>query len=375
MNSEKAVAKEPLVRIAKRDMIPAWKGILFRFAAILAALILDAVFIYFVTGLDPIGVYSAMFQGTFGGAKLMRFKWAIEETAKLLIVSLALAPAFKMRFWNVGGEGPVLVGALWTAFCMINFSAMPPYLLFPVMAAGAIIFGALWGLVPAIFKAKFSTNETLFTLMMNYIAIQLVAFTTSIWRGNNSSLGVINMDSKAGWFPVLFGDRSGINLIVAAVLTILMFIYLKYSKHGYEISVVGESENTARYAGINVSKVILRTMALSGALCGVAGFMIVSGGSQTVSTASAGGRGFDAIIVAWLSKFNAFYMVLTSFLLVFLEKGAKQIASTYSIMNDYASDIISGIILFFIIGCEFFLNYKLIFRTNAKEKKGTGINE
>ncbi len=361
--------------MVKRDSIPMWKGILIRAAAVLAALIIDAIFIYLVTGLDPLGVYKAMFEGTFGGARLMRFKWAIEETAKLLIVAIALAPAFKMRFWNIGGEGQVLVGALWTAFCMISFSSLPAYILFPVMAIGAMAAGAVWGLIPAVFKAKFSTNETLFTLMMNYIAINLVSYATKIWQGKKSSLGVINMDTKAGWFPMVFGDRSGINLIIIAALTVMMYIYLKYSKHGYEISVVGESENTARYAGINVSKVILRTMAISGAVCGVAGFLIVSGGSQTVSTTSAGGRGFDAIIVAWLSKFNAFYMVLTSFLLVFLEKGARQIASTYSIMNDYASDIVSGVILFFIIGCEFFLNYKLIFRQKSKSAKGAVTNE
>ncbi len=378
MNSAKTTVKEPFVRIIKRDSIKVWQGIAIRAAAVLAALIIDALFIYFVTGLDPIGVYRAMFAGTFGGVKLMRLKWAVQETAKLLVVALALAPAFKMRFWNIGGEGQLLVGALWAAFCMLKLSALEPWLLFSVMALGAAAAGAVWGLIPAIFKAKLSTNETLFTLMMNYIAIQLVAYYTNVWRGQRSSLGVINMDTKAGWFPVVFGDRGGINLIVIAALTVIIFVYLRYTKHGYEISVVGESEKTARYAGINVSKVILRTMAISGAICGIAGFLLVGGGSQTISTTTGGGRGFDAIIVAWLSKFNAFYMVLTSFLLVFLEKGAHQIASTYSIMNDYASDIISGIILFFIIGSEFFLNYRLIFRTRAKntpEMKGVEIND
>jgi len=145
-----------------------------------------------------------------------------------------------------------------------------------------------------------------------------------------------------------------------------MFLYLKYSKQGYEISVVGESENTARYAGINVKKVILRTMAISGALCGLGGLLIVAGNSQTIATTSAGGRGFDAIIVAWLAKFNTFGMALISFLIVFLEKGAGQIASSFPIMNDYAADVISGIILFFILGCEFFRNYRLIFRKGGK---------
>jgi ABC-type uncharacterized transport system permease subunit len=148
-------------------------------------------------------------------------------------------------------------------------------------------------------------------------------------------------------------------------LTVAMYIYLKYSKHGYEIAVVGDSENTARYAGISVRKVYIRTMALSGAICGMAGFLEVSGVSHTISTSTAGGRGFTAIIVAWLAKFNTFVMILISFLLVFLEKGAIEIASRYN-LNDYASNIITGIILFFILGSEFFINYKVNFRRRQK---------
>ena len=370
MINEKKLTKEPFVRIVKRSGISVWQGIWIRAVAILAALIVDAIFIYLVVKLDPIGVYRAMFEGTFGGVKLMRFKWMLDDMARLLIVAVALAPAFKMRFWNIGAEGQVLVGALWTAFCMIKFSSMPTWLLFIIMILGSLVAGALWGLFPAFFKAKLGTNETLFTLMMNYIAIQLVAYAVNIWQGQKSSLGIINFDSHTGWMPSLFGIEGGINLLVIFTSVVLMFIYLRYTKHGYEISVVGESENTARYAGINVPRVIMRTMALSGAICGLAGMMLVSGSSHTVSTNTADGRGFDAIIVAWLSKFNTFYMILTSFLLVFLEKGAKQIATTYSQMNDYASDIITGIILFFIIGCEFFLNYRLVFRTRVKKERG-----
>ena len=156
------------------------------------------------------------------------------------------------------------------------------------------------------------------------------------------------------------------NLVIVLALTVAMFIYLKYSKQGYEISVVGDSENTARYAGINVKKVTIRTMAISGAICGLAGFIAVSGASHTISTSTAGGRGFTAIIVAWLAKFNTFYMALLSFLLVFLERGAAEIASGYS-LNEYADDIITGIILFFILGSEFFINYRLVLRGHEKE--------
>ncbi|MBE6561319.1 MAG: ABC transporter permease [Ruminococcaceae bacterium] len=357
--------KEPFLRIARREDVTTKGSILIRAAAIIAALVVDALFIFLVTGLNPVSVYVVMFTGTFGN--FMRFKWAVEELAKLLLVGIALAPAFKMRFWNIGAEGQVLMGGLATAFCMIYFgNTLPTWLLFVTMFVTSIAIGALWGIIPAFFKARWNTNETLFTLMMNYVAIQLVAFATNTWRGQASSLGRINPGTEAGWFPSIMGQRCTINIIVIAILTVAMFIYLKYTKHGFEIAVVGESENTARYAGINVRKVILRTMAISGAICGLGGLFIVAGNSQTIATTSAGGRGFDAIIVAWLAKFNTFYMVLISFLIVFLEKGASQIATSYSIMNDYSADVISGIILFFILGSEFFINYRLIFRNGGK---------
>lgn len=363
--SEKAQVHEPLMRVVKRDVLPAKKKILIRLIAVVMALVVDALFIFFVTGLNPFAVYTTMFGGTFSNA--MRFSWAMRDLASLLLIGVALAPAFRMRFWNTGAEGQVLVGALATAAVMVYFGGkLPSPALYAAMLLASVIAGAIWGFIPAWFKARFGTNETLFTLMMNYVAIQIVACCVNIWRGQASGLGKLNMKSKAGWFPQVFGQRYNINLIVVVALVVLMFCYLRYSKHGYEISVVGESENTARYAGINVGKVVIRTMILSGALCGLTGFLIVGGRDQTISTGTAGGNGFTAIIVAWLAKFNTFTMALISFLLIFLEKGAGEIASAYA-LNDFASDIIAGIILFFILGSEFFINYKLIFRGHTKE--------
>lgn len=371
-------ANEPFVRLVKRDGMGVVPRIMVRVIAILLALIVDAIFIYFVTGLNPLDVYRVMFEGTFGSG--IRFMWALRDLVTLLIVGIALAPAFKMRFWNIGGEGQILMGALVSGLCMVYIgNKVPSWALFAAMTLSAIVIGALWAFIPAYFKAHWNTNETLFTLMMNYVATSIMACVTNILRGQASSLGKLNKGTKAGWFPKLLTDCFGvdtsnsgllvkifdqyftINIIVVILLMIVMFIYLKYSKHGYEISVVGESENTARYAGINVKKVMIRTMLISGAICGLAGFLIVGGKDQTISTSTAGGRGFDAIIVAWLAKFNTFIMALISFMLVFLENGAHQIASSYN-LNDYASDIISGIILFFILGCEFFINYRLVFR-------------
>ena len=366
MTSAAHAAHEPLIRVVKRgEASSPRRKIAVRLAAIVLALVIDALFIYFVTGLNPLSVYGVMIGGTF--STTMRFSWAMRDLASLLLIGIALAPAFKMRFWNIGAEGQVLMGALATAAVMVNLGGrVNGWLLFAAMLAASILAGALWGFIPAWFKARFGTNETLFTLMMNYVAIQIVACCVNIWRGQASGLGKLNMKTKAGWFPQLFGQRYTINLIVVVVLMVLVFCYLRYSKQGYEIAVVGESENTARYAGINVGHVIIRTMILSGALCGLTGFLIVGGRDQTISTGTAGGNGFTAIIVAWLAKFNTFTMALISFLLIFLEKGAAEIASAYN-LNDYASDIIAGIILFCILGSEFFINYKVVLRGHHKE--------
>lgn len=358
---------EPLLRIAKREGATLPQKLLARAAAILLALVVDALFIYFVTGLNPLAVYGVMWGGTFANAT--RFSWMLRDLATLLCVGIALAPAFKMRFWNCGGEGQILIGGLTAALVMVSFgSSLPAPLLFLAMALGSAAAGALWAFVPAWFKSRWNTNETLFTLMMNYVATSIVACMTNLMRGTASSLGTLNKATKAGWFPLVLGQRYTINIIVVVVLTFAMYAYLKYSKQGYEISVVGESENTARYAGINVRRVMVRTMLISGGICGLCGFLLVAGRDQTISTTTAGGRGFTAIIVAWLAKFNTFYMALISFLLIFLERGASEIASAYS-LNEYAADIITGIILFFILGSEFFINYRLILRGAHKEGK------
>lgn len=352
--------REPLVRIAKRDSMPVAKAVLVRAIAIALSLVVCAVVIYSITKMNPLKVYATMFEGAFGSKR--RIWMLVRDTMMMLCIGVALAPAFKMRFWNIGAEGQVLMGGIATAACMIYLGdVLPTPVLFAVMVITSCVCGAVWGMIPAIFKSRFNTNETLFTLMMNYVAIQITSYCVSIWENpyGSNTVGIINPQTKTGWFPALFGEQYMINVLIVGVLTIAMFFYLRSSKHGYEISVVGESENTAKYAGINVSKVFVRTMLISGAVAGLAGFIAVSGVSHTISTDTAGGRGFTAIIVAWLAKFNTFTMVLISFLIIFLEKGAIEIASKFQ-LSEYASKIITGIILFFILGSEFFINYKLI---------------
>ncbi|MBQ7075302.1 MAG: ABC transporter permease, partial [Clostridia bacterium] len=342
-----------------------WKAWLIRIASVILALIVCGILTVALTDLNPLSVYGTMIQGAVGTKRLV---WnLIQNTAILLCVSLAVTPAFKMKFWNIGAEGQILIGGLATATCMIFLGpSMPRPLLIIVMFIVSIIAGAVWGLVPAVFKAKFNSNETLFTLMMNYIAIQIVAYFTLEWSVPKGSGTPRTLEF--GQLPAIFGQKYLFNIILGVIITVLMYGYLKYSKQGYEIAVVGESEKTAKYIGINVKKVILRTMAISGALCGIAGFLLVAGTDHSLKSDTSGGRGFTAIMVSWLAKFNPVFMVLTSLLIVFLEKGASKISEVYR-LNSSFSDIITGIIIFFIIGCEFFINYRIKINNSKEEEK------
>ena len=371
MTSNQAVKKhEPLFHIAKRDSLPWWKAWLIRIIAVILALVVIAILTLIMTGQNPLEMYKALFDGAVGNE--LRVWNLLQDTSLLLCVALAVTPAFKMRFWNIGAQGQVLMGALATTACMkfLPGKVSTP-VLYITMIAAAVLAGALWAFIPGIFKAFLNTNETLFTLMMNYIALNLVAFFTFRWSKNsgNNVIGIINRSGKEGWLPAIgengfTGGKFLINLIIVFVITVLVFIYLRYSKQGYEISVVGESENTARYIGINVRKVIIRTVIISGALCGIAGLLLVSGVHHTLTTDVEGGRGFTAIVVSWMAHFNPIYMVLTSFLIVFLEKGAIQIASSPQLnLDDNFSKIVTGILILFIIGCEFFINYQIKFRS------------
>ena len=361
------MAKTPKFHIAKRKALPWYSALGIRAIAVVLALIVCAFVTMAFTGEDPLAVYKTMFYGAFGTA---RKTWILlQNIAILLCVSLAVTPAFKMRFWNIGGEGQMLIGGLATAACMILLGdKIPNALLIALMFVAALLAGAVWGSLPAICKARWNTNETLFTLMMNYVATQLVAFFVIVWEVPKGAgkIGIINQSTQAGWLPQIGSYKYLLNVLIVAVLTILMYIYLTRSKQGYEIAVVGQSERTARYVGIKVGRVIVRTMILSGALCGLAGFLLVAGTDHTITTTIAGGRGFTAVMVSWMAGFNPLNMIFTSFLLVFLERGAAEISTKFA-LNHAFGDILTGIILFFIIGSEFFIRYE-IRRSHAKKE-------
>ena len=359
--------KQSLFHISKRETLPLPKALAIRLGIILLSLIFCGLVTMVLTGENPIGVYGTILDGAFGSSR--RTGVTFRNVAILLGISLAVTPAFKMRFWNIGAEGQVLIGCLATTTCMILLGdKLPNALLILVSLIAAIAAGALWGFLPAFFKAKWNTNETLFTLMMNYVATQLSAFFIILWEVPKGAgkIGIINQSTKAGWLPEI-ANAYLLPILVVAILTGVMYLYLQYSKHGYEIAVVGESQRTASYAGIKVDRVIIRTMVFSGALCAFIGFMLTAGVDHTLTTTIVDGRGFTAVMVSWMSKFNPFIMIASSLLLVTMERGAMEVSSSLGLNHSFA-DILTGIILFFIIATEFFITYKITLRKNGKKE-------
>lgn len=363
----------PLFHIVRRKELPWWRAWLVRIIAVVIALVVCGIVSTLLVKENPFSIFQSMFEGAFGTERRL---WTTGQNLVILLgIALALAPAFKMRFWNLGGDGQTLMGTLGATAPMILLAGkVPNAVLILIMLISAIVFGAIWALIPALFKSKWNTNETLFTLMMNYVAIQIVSFFVVTWENPKgaSKIGIINPDTEAGWLPTIGGQKYLLIILIIIVLTAVMYVYMKYTKHGYEISVVGESEPTARYVGINVPKVIIRTMILSGAICGLVGFLLVSGSDHTMTTTLVGGRGFTAVMVAWLAKFNPIFMIVTSLLLVFLDRGSSEISTMFG-LNDSFGAILTGIILFFIIGCEFFLNYQIVFRKSEKKEVAANV--
>lgn len=355
---------EPLFRTVKRAELSKNKMIALRLFALLLALVAGGLFIL-VIGYNPFKIYGTLISGAF------RSKLAIQGTVKimipLLITSLGVTLAFKMKFWNIGAEGQMITGAIFASYFALFHADLPHALLLIIMLIAGMIGGGLAALLPAYFKSRYNTNETLFTLMFNYIAFNMVVFLReSLWRDPASPgyAKIARFDKNAGLDKV-FGVHAG--WLIALILVVVVFIYLRYTKQGYEISVVGESQATATYAGMNVKKIVLRTMFISGAICGVAGMIEVSGSAMTLTTGIAGGVGFTAIIVARLGNLNPISIFIISVLFSIMEKGSSVVESTFG-LSGACADVLQGIILFFVIGCEFFARYHFVMRKKGGAK-------
>lgn len=371
--------KDPFIRIVKRDKIHPLLKVLFYTVAILAALAVGGILLVAI-GVNPLILYKDMFTIGMLGSRFAykSIEGLITVFVPLLITSLALSLSFKMRFWNIGGEGQFIIGALAAATVALKFgNTMPSYLLLLFMFLAAMLAAGVFGGFVALLNVRFKTNETLMTLMLNYIALYLLRFfgeTQAPWNfylSDESVRPVFQKFSEAAFMPTISIGKFSLNisLLFAVAICIGVYFYLKKTKHGYEISVVGDSANTARYAGMNVKKIIVRTMFLSAALIGLAGGFYVSG-AKVLSTSVTNNVGWTGIIVAWLSKLNTFAIFGVSLLISIMQYGVQAASTQFPIIDSNFADLLQGIVLFFVLAADFFIRFKLVFRQSAKKRGG-----
>ena len=353
-----------MLRMSARTDCSRNEAILIRTGAIVLALATVAFFIMLL-GHNPFSVYISMIEGAFGS--VYRITETIRKAIPLIIASLGISLAFRLKFWNIGAEGQIIMGAFGATFCALNFQSLPSYILLPVMGIASIICGGIWGAIPAYFRAKFRTNETIFTLMMNYIALK---WLTYLQYGPWKDPGALGFPKIPGFtenaiLPSFFGLHIG--WIIAVILIIVLHIFVNHTKMGYEINVVGESENTGRYAGMNVKFIIIYTIFLSGGLCGLAGMIEASGVNKTLSVEITRGVGYTAIITSWLSSLRAPVIAVVCILFAAMIQGGTFIQMAFQIPQS-AAQILQGMILFFVLGSEFFIRYRIsIIKDNKVE--------
>lgn len=370
-----AEVKEQWIRITRRTKVD-WKlkatvtGI-----ALVVAFFMCSLLMFVVAPSEYPNYYMYFYQDTF--MNFERILTNLCEAAFLFLIAVALTPVFKMKYWNIGAEGQCLMGALGALIVMYFFAEhlpLPVALLLELLFG--IAFAVVWAVIPAIFKAFFNANETLFTLMMNYIAYGIViAFVKANQNDGNGNIETLHSEGHYGWLPIIdaFKNSYLIIIVIVIVVAIIIMIYMRLSKHGYELSVVGGSRNTARYIGINVKKVIIRTVILTGVICGIVGFLYIAGKERRIDENIIAGNGFTAIIICWLGNFSVPLMAFYAALITFVSKGCSNAidwgaSNSTGVTVSGMKNVSVGLFFIVMIISTFFINFKVIINLPKKKK-------
>jgi simple sugar transport system permease protein len=350
-----------MLRIIPRAEISPLRENGLRLAGVLAALAASGL-IMLILGYNPLDVFGRIIAGSLGTA--YRLRNTVQKAIPLAVLSLGTLMAFRMKFWNIGQEGQFYMGAYGASLAAFSFPNLPAPLLLPLMFIGGMVFGAAWALIPALLKARFSVSETLATLMLNYVAARWVSYLQyGPWRDPaGSGFPKIAPFTANAILPSLGGVHIG--WIITLILAFILWFVLKKTRLGYEIDVLGESEATARYAGMHVLKIMLAAIVISGGLCGAAGMMQASAVERSLSEQLSGGLGFTSVITAWLSRLSPPAVLVVSFLFSMLIQGGAFLQSSLQIPASI-SQVLQGIIIFFVLGSEFFIRYRISLQSQS----------
>ncbi len=329
--------------------------------AIIVALGVAGIF-FRVYGVSPIRAYHLIIKGALGSQ--LGLTETVRRAIPLMLIGVGLTVAFRALFWNIGAEGQLLMGAIGGAGIAL-FSGLPDSLLLIAMFAGGFAAGAAWGIVPAILKVKLGINDVISTLMMNYIALYLVQWLIhGPWQGASMrGFAYTDMFPQAARLPIISGTRiHWPTLLLALAAAVIAYVLVMHTRKGFEIRVVGENPDAARYAGMSKLKTIVLVMLISGGLAGFAGVGEVAGihwrllGPNHISM----GYGYTAIIVAWLARRNPLTVIITSLLFAVIMAGGDIIKVSLGLPFQLIN-VFNGLILFFLIGSEILIRYKISF--------------
>lgn len=361
-----AIKKRDMITIEKESSPSVFMQILVALVSILLALVGCALFLL-LTGHRPLEVYSTMFYGVVSTS--YGLTESILKAIPLAIAGLGLGLAYRMLLWNIGGEGQIYMGAFAATGVALAIPDQPIWIVLPLMMLAGALAGGAWALLPAIPRAYLGVNETITTLMLNYVAIFWVDYLVyGPWKDPEGfNFPLTATFSRSATLPTFGHSRVHAGLLLALIIAVIFYFVIYWTKWGYEIRVIGESEQAARYAGMNIRKQIILVMFISGAICGLAGMSEVSGLVHRLRPDFSPGYGYTAIIIAWLAKLNPLATILVAFLFGALETGG-YIIQTSGISANLVS-VLQGILLFFVLGGDILLNYRIRFGKPVSPRK------
>ena len=351
---------------------PRWYPVAVSFGAIVIALILGGILIAFAGG-NPFLSYAHIARASFGNIGVLSD--TLVKATPILMAALACSVAFRMKLWNIGAEGQFIMGAFGAAAVVLAPllpAETPAWIFIPVMILAGMLMGALWGFIPGYLKAKFNVNEIISTLMLNYISIAWVNYWIfGVWSEGGFQMSPKFPDNAwlprlldyADTVPIFRGLTTHAGLLIGIIAAIILWLLVYRSRWGYEIRLIGDNPNAARYAGINITRNTILVMMLSGALAGLGGMSEITGVVHRLQTSPiAAGYGFTGIIVAWLSKLNPLVIIVVSILF-----GALILAGR-EIQPSGVPKMIQGIIMVSLIASDFLLRYRVrIIRAGSEE--------
>lgn len=351
------------LKISKRQEPLVWSSCLILFGALALSLVLSAIMLA-LQNKPPIEAIGLLFSGAFGS--LLAVQDCIIKAVPIFLCSLGVAIAFRLQIWNIGAEGQFALGAIGATWVALQFPDQPWFVVLPSMLAMSLIAGGFWGLIPAVLKLRMRANEIIVTLMFNYLAILFLDYLVyGPWKDPVSFGFPMTREFSASAIVGKIGN-TGLNwgLFLCVLSGVVIWVFFRYTRMGYEFKACGENIRAARYAGMPYDRLVILAMVLSGALAGWAGFLEASATINRLQPSIIVGYGYTAIVVAWLARLSPFYIGMASILLAGFRVGLENLQLDLQVPVAFGG-IMEGLILLTVLMGSFFIDYRIELRKKS----------